>query len=218
MNLFVHVVDDDESFRKSVGRLLRACGFNVKEYESAQAFLAASAEPGCILLDVRMRHMGGLELQERLGETASTMPIVFLSGHADVQDSVRAMKAGAEDFLSKPTRKAELVDAITRAFDRHRENGERKSRSDALHALLETLTPRQRQVFTLVAEGKLNKQIAHELSTTERTIKAHRQKVMSKLQVKSFAELITFAEHLKSDATPAPSRQHESGLRHGPWH
>jgi RNA polymerase sigma factor (sigma-70 family) len=131
-----------------------------------------------------------------------------LSGHADVPDSVRAMKAGAEDFLSKPARKAQLVDAIARAFDRCRERSEKKSTGDALHALLETLTPREWQVFTLVAEGKLNKQVAHELGTTERTIKAHRQKVMSKLRVKCFAELVTFAEHLKSDATAAPSWQH----------
>lgn len=208
MSQIVHVVDDDESFRKSVVRLLRACGFDVKEYGSAQEFLNVKPEPGCILLDVRMPRMGGLELQSRLAEAASALPIVFLSGHADVPDSVKAMKAGAEDFLSKPVRKAQLVDAITRAFDRCRENSERKSASAALHVLLETLTPREWQVFTLVAEGKLNKQVAHELSTTERTIKAHRQKVMSKLHVKSFAELITFAEHLKSDAAPAPSRQH----------
>jgi FixJ family two-component response regulator len=209
MSLMVHVVDDDESFRKSVGRLLRACGFDVKEYESAQEFLAAGAEPGCILLDVRMPRMGGLELQRRLAETASIMPVVFLSGHAEVPDSVTAMKAGAEDFLSKPARKTQLVDAIMRAFDRCRENSERRSKSDALHARIETLTPRERQVFALVAEGKLNKQVAYELSTTERTVKAHRQKVMSKLRVKSFAELVTFAEHLKSDAAPPPSQRYE---------
>ena len=108
MGLFVHVVDDDESFRKSVARLLRACGFDVKEYGSAQEFLGVKPEPGCILLDVRMPRMGGFELQERLAETASTLPIVFLSGHADIPDSVKAMKAGAEDFLSKPARKAAI--------------------------------------------------------------------------------------------------------------
>ena len=209
MGPIVHVVDDDESFRKSVVRLLRACGFGVKEYGSAQEFLGVKPEPGCILLDVRMPRMGGFELQKRLAETESTLPIVFLSGHADIPDSVKAMKAGAEDFLSKPARKPQLIDAITRAFERCRESSERKSKSDALHALVETLTPRERQVFTLVVEGKLNKQVAHELNTTERTIKAHRQKVMSKLHVKSFAELVTLAEHLKLDAALAPSRQHE---------
>ena len=210
MTQVVHVVDDDEGFRRSVARLLRACGFGVKEYGSAQDFLDVKPEPGCILLDVRMPRMGGLELQRRLVETESTLPIVFLSSHADVPDSVRAMKAGAEDFLSKPAKKSQLVGAVTRAFDRCRQNIERKSMHDALHVLFETLTPRERQVFTLVVEGKLNKQVAHELNTTERTIKAHRHNVMSKLHVKSFAELMTFAEHLKSDATPASWRQHES--------
>src|SRR3954471_19033224 len=124
MGQLVHVIDDDESFRKSVGRLLRACGFAVKEYGSAQEFLSITPEPGCILLDVRMPRMGGLELQTHLAEAASTLPIVFLSGHADVPDSVRALKAGAEDFLSKPARKTQLVDAITRAFDRFRERSE----------------------------------------------------------------------------------------------
>ena len=209
MDQLVHVIDDDESFRKSVGRLLRACGFIVKEYESAQEFLSVKPEPGCILLDVRMPRINGLELQSRLVEAASTLPIVFLSGHAEVPDSVRAMKAGAEDFLSKPVRKAQLLDAITRAFDRFQKNIERESRSAVLRALFESLTPRERQVFSLVAEGKLNKQVAHELSTTERTIKAHRQKVMSKLRLKCFAELITFSEHFKSDAASVLSRQHE---------
>ena len=192
---------------KSVGRLLRACGYGVKEYGSAQEFLSVEPEPGCLLLDVRMPRMGGFELQERLAKTASTLPIVFLSGHADIPDSVKAMRAGAEDFLSKPARKPQLIDAITRAFARCRESCERKSKNDALHALVETLTPRERQVFTLVVEGKLNKQVAHELHTTERTIKAHRQKVMSKLNVKSFAELVTLSEHLKLDTLLASSRQ-----------
>ena len=205
----VHVIDDDESFRKSVGRLLRACGFAVKEYGSAQEFLSVEPEPGCILLDVRMPRMGGLELQSRLAEAASTLPIVFLSGHAEIADSVKAMKAGAEDFLSKPVRKAPLVDAITRAFDRFEKNSERESRSAARHALYESLTPRERQVFVLVAEGKLNKQVAYELSTTERTIKAHRQKVMSKLHLKCYAELITLAEAFKLDAASVPLQQHE---------
>lgn len=208
LGLTVHVVDDDESFRKSVARLLTACGFAVKEYESARAFLNVKPEPGCIFLDVRMPGMSGLELQSQLEEAGSKLPIVFLSGHADVADSVKAMRAGAEDFLTKPVRKVRLVEAITSALDRFRKNTEKNSKSAKLRALLDSLTLRERQVFALVTNGKMNKQIAHELSITERTIKAHRLKMMGKLHLDSFADLIKFAEHVKADVTSPPPSLH----------
>ncbi len=195
MDPVVHVVDDDEAFRKSVSRLLRACHYEVKEYESAQQFLdRPPLAPGCIVLDVQMPRMSGLDLQRRLAEDGSSLPIVFLTGHGDVAGSVRAMKAGAEDFLPKPARKVELLDAIDRAFARSRQACEMQAEKDARQAMINKLSPRESQVLTLVLAGQLNKQIAHELGTTERTIKAHRHNMMSKLNAHSFAELFAFSE------------------------
>lgn len=198
MQPFVHVVDDDSSFRKSTVRLLRACGYGVMEYELAQQFLDNQPEPGpgCLLLDIRMPRISGLQLQSELAGTELALPIVFLSGHGDIPTSVQAIKAGAEDFLSKPVSKTSLINAITRALARQDEAIARRCQSDTLRARKATLTPREDQVFALVVRGKINKQIAHELGTTERTIKAHRQKVMSKLQAKSFLELVSIAERL----------------------
>lgn len=195
MDPVVHVVDDDEAFRRSVGRLLRACHYDVREYESAQQLLDnPSLAPGCIVLDVQMPRMSGLDLQKRLAEDGSALPIVFLTGHGDVPTSVRAMRAGAEDFLPKPARKTELLDAIERAFARSRQACELQAQKDARQLLMNRLSPRERQVLTLVVSGKLNKQIAHELGTTERTIKAHRHNMMSKLNARSLAELFAFAD------------------------
>jgi FixJ family two-component response regulator len=141
-----------------------------------------------------MPRMSGLDLQKRLAEDGSAMPIVFLTGHGDVPTSVRAMRAGAEDFLPKPARKTELLDAIERAFARSRQACELQAQKDARQLLMNKLSPRERQVLTLVIVGKLNKQIAHELGTTERTIKAHRHNMMSKLNARSLAELFAFAD------------------------
>lgn len=194
----VHVVDDDAAFRKSTVRLLRACGYEVAEYGSAQEFLDAGPEPrsGCILLDVRMPDMSGLQLQGRLAELESILPIVFLTGHGDVPTSVQAIKAGAEDFLSKPVSKNDLVDAVTRALARYEKTHARRYQKDELQKLVASLTPREREVFLLVVKGKLNKQVGHELGTTERTVKAHRQKVMTKLRCHSLAELVRIGERL----------------------
>jgi FixJ family two-component response regulator len=205
MGPVVHVVDDDEAFRRSVGRLLRACHYDVKEYESAQQFLESPAvAPGCVVLDVQMPRMSGLDLQKRLAEDGSAMPIVFLTGHGDVPTSVRAMRAGAEDFLPKPARKTELLDAIERAFVRSRQAGELQAQKQARQALINKLSPREWQVMNLVLVGKLNKQIAHELGTTERTIKAHRHNMMTKLNARSLAELFAAAEHV--------SNPHQAGI------
>ena len=181
----IHVVDDDVSFRTAVARLLKACGYQVALYESARQLLEKppSTDPGCILLDVRMPGMSGHELQARLLNIGNTLPIVFLTGHGDIRMSVRAIKAGAEDFLSKPVSKKTLIEAIQRALVRDQEAREQNLRLASLRAVAATLTPRESEVFALIVRGKLNKQIAHELGTAERTIKAHRHAVMQKLKV-----------------------------------
>jgi FixJ family two-component response regulator len=194
----IHVVDDDVSFRTAVARLLKACGYQVALYESARQLLEKppSTDPGCILLDVRMPGMSGHELQARLLNIGNTLPIVFLTGHGDIRMSVRAIKAGAEDFLSKPVSKKTLIEAIQRALVRHQEAREQNLRLASLRAVAATLTPRESEVFALIVRGKLNKQIAHELGTAERTIKAHRHAVMQKLKVQSLAEAVSIAERL----------------------
>jgi FixJ family two-component response regulator len=194
----IHVVDDDVSFRTAVARLLKACGYQVALYESARQLLEKppSTDAGCILLDVRMPGMSGHELQARLLNIGNTLPIVFLTGHGDIRMSVRAIKAGAEDFLSKPVSKKTLIEAIQRALVRDQEAREQNLRLASLRAVAATLTPRESAVFALIVRGKLNKQIAHELGTAERTIKAHRHAVMQKLKVQSLAEAVSIAERL----------------------
>jgi FixJ family two-component response regulator len=194
----IHIVDDDASFRKSLGQLLLACGYEVALYDSAEQVLQLppDARPGCILLDVRMPGLSGPELQDRLSQSRSPLPIIFLSGHGDIPTTVRTIKAGAEDFLAKPISKAVLLDAIGRALDRCRATLADREQFNALQARVSKLTPRERKVFELVAHGQINKQIAFALGTTERTIKAHRQKVMQKLNVQSLLELAAVAERL----------------------
>jgi FixJ family two-component response regulator len=194
----IHVVDDDASFRTAVARLLRAAGYQVALYESGNEVLKNSPGdgPGCILLDIRMAGLDGLALQDRLKQMDSILPIVFLSGHGDIPTSVKAMKGGAEDFLSKPVSKSTLLEAVERALARYREQRHQRDRLDSLRALVTTLTPREREVFALVVRGRLNKQIAYELGTSERTIKAHRHAVMQKLKVVSLAEAVSIAERL----------------------
>jgi RNA polymerase sigma factor (sigma-70 family) len=204
----VHIVDDDAAFRTAIARLLQACGYQVALYESGDRLLesAPGPEPGCILLDIRMTGLGGLELQDRLHERGIILPIVFLTGYGDIPSSVRAIKAGAEDFLSKPVSKETLLAAVERALARYQEAHERHARLAALRALVDTLTPRESEVFALVVRGKLNKQIAHELGTSERTIKAHRHSIMEKLQVQSVAEAVSIAARLGMLATPGDSK------------
>jgi len=194
----IHVVDDDKAYRTAVARLLEASGYRVALYASAAQLLEAAppAEAGCILLDIQMEGLSGLELQERLAEAGNRLPIVFLTGHADVPSSVRAIKAGAEDFLTKPAAKDVLLAAVKRALARFHAVAESAERIGALQARLAKLTPREREVFDLVVRGKLNKQIAHQLGTSERTIKAHRHNIMHKLEMQSVAELVLFAERV----------------------
>lgn len=195
----VHVVDDDESFRTAIERRLKLAGYQVATYPSAQQLLDRPPdenEPGCILLDVRIPGLSGPELQRRLAELGSTVPIVFLTGHADTPTTVRTIKAGAEDFLTKPVESVQLLGAIQRAMARQATAHSERQRLQQMQALVAALTPREREVFGLVVRGKLNKQIAHELGTTERTIKAHRHQVMEKMKVQSLAELVSIAERL----------------------
>ncbi|MFZ0767198.1 response regulator transcription factor [Bradyrhizobium sp.] len=206
----VHVVDDDASFRTAIERLLKREGYNVAVYPSAQDLLDRppnESEPGCILLDVRIPGLSGPELQDRLSELGSTLPIVFLTGYADVQTTVRAIKAGAEDVLVKPVSSEELLAAVERAFAHQLAARSQRHRLDAVRATIAMLTPRERQVFELVIRGKTNKQVGNVLGATERTIKAHRHRVMEKMQVRSLAELVSLAERAGILGDPSVSRR-----------
>jgi FixJ family two-component response regulator len=195
----IHILDDDTSFRTSTGRLLRACGYVVETYETAEQLLTRLADESgvsCILLDIKMPGLGGPELQNRLNGIGSARPIIFLTGHADIPTTVNVIKAGADDLLTKPVDKDMLVGAIERALARVRRMRASHEQLGPLRALISRLSPRERQVFERVVRGKMNKEIAYELGTTERTIKAHRHRVMQKVQVTSFAELVIIAERL----------------------
>jgi FixJ family two-component response regulator len=195
----VHVVDDDPSFRRAIQRHLELAGYQVEIYPSAQRFLDQrpdESKPGCILLDARLPDLSGPELQRRLNDLGSTLPIVFITGHADISTTVQALKAGADNFLTKPVQSDELVAAIERALARYENTRGLMRALDGHHIRLASLTPRERQVFELVVRGKANKQIAHQLGTAERTVKAHRQRVMKKMQVQSVAELVSLAVRL----------------------
>ena len=193
----VHIVDDDASFRTAIERRLKKAGYEVATYPSAQHLLDClpdESDLGCILLDVRIPGLSGPELQARLGELGSTLPIVFLTGYAEVQTTVRAIKAGAEDVLTKPVSSEELLGAIERALAQHRVTRSQRDKLDVVRAHIAKLTPREREVFELVIRGKTNKQVAAVLGATERTIKAHRHRVMEKMEVQSLAELVSLAE------------------------
>jgi len=194
----IHVVDDDARFRTAVAHLLEAGGYQVALYQSGDQLLRNSPGDGlgCILLDVRMSGLDGLELQDRLKQMDSLLPIVFLTGHGDIPTSVKAIKAGAEDFLSKPVSKNTLFAAVERALAHCREQRACRDQLDNLRALVSALTSREREVFLLLARGRLNKQVAFELGMSERTVKAHRHAVMQKLKVTSLAQAVSIAERL----------------------
>jgi FixJ family two-component response regulator len=194
----IHVVDDDQSFRSSIGRLLEASGYRVALYASGDQLLRSppGTDPGCIVLDLRMAGLDGLQLQRRLLDLQTLLPVVFLSGHGDIPASVQAIKSGAEDFLTKPVSKATLLEAIERALKRYGETREQYARLAQLRQLVASLSPKERDVFILVVRGKLNKLIAHELGMAERTVKAHRHNIMQKLNVGSVAEAASIAERL----------------------
>ena len=200
MSGIVCVVDDDAFFRAAIQRQLEQTGYRVVTYASAEEVLEQRPDengPGCILLEVRMPGLSGPALQSRLLELGSTLPILFITGYADVSTTVKALKAGADDFLIKPVQSDELLRAIRRSLARHQTALEVKREFDVLRGRLATLTPRERQVFLLIVRGKINKQVANELGATERTIKAHRHNVMEKMKVRSLAELVLIGERLR---------------------
>jgi RNA polymerase sigma factor (sigma-70 family) len=209
----VHVVDDDASFRTAIERRLEKAGYQVATYPSAQHLLDRLPDEkgsGCILLDVKIPGLSGPDLQGRLCKLGSTLPIVFLTGYADVPTTVQAIKAGADDVLTKPVSSDQLFGAIERALAHHEATRRARSRLDTVRAHLASLTPREREVFELVVRGKTNKHVALELGTTERTIKAHRHRVMEKMQVQSLAELVLLAERVGTLATASSREQRKA--------
>jgi RNA polymerase sigma factor (sigma-70 family) len=195
----VFVVDDDPIVRTSMNRLIRSLGLEVQTFASAQEFLRArrADAPGCLVVDVRMPDVSGLDLQQELAKANIDLPIIFVTGHADVPMSVRAMKAGAIEFLTKPFREQDLLEAIQHGIGQHRETREWRAEMMELRERLESLTPREREVLPMVAGGVLNKQIADQLGTSEKTIKIHRSQLMRKMKAASLADLVRMSERLK---------------------
>ena len=194
----VFIVDDDLSVRESLELLLSAVGFNVKTYPSAQKFLegVSPGASGCLVTDLRMPGMSGLELQERCVGAGVFLPIIFITGHGTVPTSVRAMKAGAIDFLEKPFEEQDLLNAINRAIEQDEQATRERDELGKLRRLADTLSPREHEVFTLLVAGMSNKQVAYKLGTSERTIKAHRSRIMEKMHAGSLADLTRYAETL----------------------
>jgi RNA polymerase sigma factor (sigma-70 family) len=192
----VFIVDDDPAVRRAMERLIRSVGLDVESFVSAREFLQREPPggPACIVLDIRMPGLSGLDLQEELTRAGLDLPVIFATGHGTVPMSVRAMKAGAVDFLQKPIDDQVLLDAVNRALDRHRRQREEEAGLQVLRERIAELTPREKEVFALVVSGLLNKQIAAELGTSEKTIKVHRARVMQKMRADSLAELVRMAD------------------------
>jgi FixJ family two-component response regulator len=206
----VFLVDDEPSVLRSLSRLLRAAGHQVRAFPSSQEFLADHdlAVPGCVVLDLAMPDLNGLELQNALAASGSQRPIVFISGHGDISSSVQAMKAGAVDFLTKPVDEDELLTAVRRAIEKDRQIREAWAELQAIGARLATLTPREREVFQHVVAGRLNKQIAADLGTVEKTIKVHRSRMMEKMGVRSLADLVRMAERTEMGQVTSQATSH----------
>jgi FixJ family two-component response regulator len=202
-NAVVHIVDDDESLRRAVDSLCRSVGLQTRTYGSAQDFLEAKRVdvPGCLVLDVRLPGISGLDFQSQLAALGIHLPVILMTGHGDIPMSVRAMKAGAIDFLSKPFRDQDLLDAVTTAIDRDRKRRVSDDGAAMLHDKFRTLSPREQQVMMLVTAGKMNKQVAGDLKLSEITVKIHRAAAMRKMGARTLADLVRMADALK----PKPS-------------
>ena len=196
----VFVIDDDPSIREAITNLIRSVGMSVQAFGSAKDFMAASRPnaPACLVLDVRMPGLSGLELQRELTDAGISIPIIFITGHGDIPMSVRAMKAGAVEFLTKPFRDQDLLDAIEQAIDRDRELRRQQAGIADLRDRFERLTPREREVMELVVAGLLNKQVAVRLGISEITVKLHRHQVMEKMKADSLADLVRMSEKLSA--------------------
>jgi FixJ family two-component response regulator len=194
----VFVVDDEPAVGVSIKRLLQSVGLEARYLSSADEFLRAKRPdaPGCLVLDVRLPDLSGLDLQQELTKANVDLPVIFITGHADISMAVRAMKAGAVEFLTKPFREQELLEAVQRAISRHRQTRDQRASMRVLQSRYELLTPREREVYPLVASGLLNKQVAAELNASEKTIKVHRGQLMQKMEAHSLSDLIRMAEQL----------------------
>jgi FixJ family two-component response regulator len=194
----VFVVDDEPAVGVSIKRLLHSVGLEARHFTSASEFLRAKRPdaPGCIVLDVRLPDLSGLDLQQELAKANVDFPVIFVTGHADVPMTVRAMKAGAVEFLTKPFREQDLLEAVQRAISRHRQTRDQHASMRVLQSRYDLLTPREREVYPLVASGLLNKQVAAELNASEKTIKVHRGQLMQKMEAHSLSDLIRMAEQL----------------------
>lgn len=203
----VFVVDDDQSVRRSTERLLRIAGFKAQSFSSAGEFLknAQPEGPACLVLDVRLPGLSGMDLQTELNRSGIQIPIIFITGHGNIPMSVRAMKAGAVEFLTKPFRSRSLLDAVRDALDRDRAARQERNETAGLRQKYEQLTPREREVMPLIAAGRLNKQVASELATTERTIKFHRSNIVQKMGAASLADLVRMVEKLGVSGPPKSS-------------
>jgi FixJ family two-component response regulator len=201
----VYIVDDEETVRRSLSRLVRSVGLNAETFGSAQAFLdhGRPDRPACLVLDVRLPGLSGLDLQSALGPIQHRVPIIFISGRGNIPMSVRAMKGGALDFLRKPLESQELLDAIQRALARSREGLAQEAERARIERRLANLTPREREVLALVVTGMLNKQIAAELGAAEKTVKVHRGRVMKKMEAESVADLVRMTQRAGINAPPA---------------
>ena len=213
----VFVIDDDAAMRRSLENLISSVGLKVEGFPSAQEFLRRERPdvPGCLVLDVRLPGLSGLDLQKRMVEAGMEIPIIFITGHGDIPMTVKAMKAGAMEFLTKPFRDQDLLDAIQQALERDRKTREQRVEIEELRRRLGSLTPRERNVLNLVVTGLLNKQIAGKLGTSEATVKIHRHQVMEKMGAHSLAELVRMSDRLgilPQSSTPPVLKSHRRPL------